>query len=60
MKRTVIVASTADIKEAPSIYSLLKIKLMELSKELEQKSVEIQVLTDKLTDEIFNNRYQKQ
>lgn len=60
MKRTVIVASTADIKETLSIYSLLKIKLMELSKELEQKSVEIQVLTDKLTDEISSNRCSKQ
>lgn len=60
MKRTVIVASTADIKEIPSIYGLLKIKLMELSKELEQKSAEIQVLTDKLIDEISNNRHSKQ
>lgn len=60
MKKTVIVASTADIKEIPSIYGLLKIKLMELSKELEQKSVEVQELTDKLIDEISKNRHSKQ
>ena len=60
MKRTVIVASTADIKEIPSIYGLLKMRLMELSKELEQKSVEVQELTDKLIDEISKSRHSKQ
>lgn len=60
MKRTVIVASTAETKEIPSIYSLLKMRLMELSKELEQKSIEIQELTDKLIDQISNNGRSKQ
>lgn len=60
MKRTVIVASAAETKETPSIYGLLKIKLMELSKELEQKSIEIQEFTDKLINKISNNRDSKQ
>ena len=60
MKRAVIVASVAETKEAPSIYSLLKKRLMELSKELEQKSLEVQQLTDKLIDETSDNRYSKQ
>lgn len=60
MKRTVIVASAAETKEVPSIYSLLKMRLMELSKELEQKSVEVQELTEKLIDEISKNRHSKQ
>lgn len=60
MKRTVIVAPATEIKEIPSIYGLLKMKLMELSKELEQKSLEVQELTDKLIDEISDNRHSKQ
>lgn len=60
MKRAVIVASVAETKEAPSIYSLLKKRLMELSKELEQKSLEVQQLTDKLIDETSDNRHSKQ
>ena len=60
MKRTVIVASAAETKEAPSIYSLLKMRLMELSKELEQKSLEVQQIADRLIDEISSNRYPKQ
>ena len=60
MKRTVIVASTEQIKEISSIYGFLKMRLMELSKELEQKSIEIQEFTDKLIDEISNNRHSKQ
>lgn len=57
MKRTVIVASTAEVKEIPSIYGLLRMKLTELSKELEQKSAEVQELTDRLIDETSNNRH---
>ncbi len=60
MKRAAIVASVAETKEAPSIYSLLKKRLMELSKELEQKSLEVQQLTDKLIDETSDNRHSKQ
>lgn len=60
MKRTIIVAPAAEIKEIPSIYGLLKMKLRELSEELEQKSIEIQELTDKLIDEISDNRRPKQ
>lgn len=60
MKRTVVVVSTTEIKEIPSIYGLLRIKLMELSKELEQKSIEIQELTDKSIDTALSNRRSKQ
>ena len=60
MKRTVIVVPTTEIKEIPSIYSLLKMKLMELSKELEQKSIEIQELTGKSIDKNSSNRRSKQ
>jgi hypothetical protein len=59
MKRTIIVAPATEIKEIPSIYGLLKIKLMELSKELEQKSIEIQKLTDKSINAVSKNRHSK-
>ena len=60
MKRTVVVVPTTEIKEIPSIYGLLKMKLMELSKELEQKSIEIQEITDKSIDTALSNRRSKQ
>ena len=60
MKRSVVVAPTAEVRENPSIYGLLKIKLRELSEELEQKSLEIQKLTDKPINTVSNNRYSKQ
>nr|DAS92875.1 MAG TPA: hypothetical protein [Caudoviricetes sp.] len=60
MKRTVVVVPTTEIKEIPSIYGLLRMKLMELSKELEQKSIEIQEPTDNSIDAALSNRHSKQ
>ena len=60
MKRTVVIVPTTEIKEIPSIYGLLRMKLMELSKELEQKSIEIQEITDKSIDTALSNRRSKQ
>jgi hypothetical protein len=54
MRKIVTIASTAEIKKAPSFYDLLKMRLIQLSKELEQNSLEINKLTDKLVNEISN------
>lgn len=57
MKEIVTVVSTAEVKNVPSFADFIEMRVRQLLGELEQNSLEIKKLTNKLIETIFNNRH---
>lgn len=57
MKEIVTIVSTAEVKNVPSFADFIAMRARWLLEELEQNSLEIEKLTNKLIDIISNKRY---
>lgn len=57
MKEIVTVVSTAEVKNVPSFADFIEMRVRHLLEELEQNSLEIEKLTNKLIEAISNNRH---
>ena len=54
MKEIVTIVSTAEVKNVPSFADFIEMRARQLLERLEQNSLEIEKLTNKLIDEISN------
>lgn len=57
MKEIVTIVSTAEVKNASSFADFIEMRVKRLLEELEQNSLEIEKLTNKLIETISNNRH---
>lgn len=57
MKEIVTIVSTAEVKNVSSFADFIEMRVKRLLEELEQNSLEIEKLTNKLIETISNNRH---
>lgn len=57
MKEIVTIVSTAEVKNVSSFADFIEMRVKRLLEELEQNSLEIEKLTNKLIEIISNNRH---
>lgn len=57
MKEIVTIVSTAEVKNVLSFADFIEMRVKRLLEELEQNSLEIEKLTNKLIETISNNRH---